>query len=66
MKSTSNQLVARMKRTKPAGKGFDRVISETMLGIATGELSPPAANRVFRAASKQLKSPAFTKGTAGR
>ncbi len=65
MKS-ANKLIGRMKRTKPAGKGFDRVISETMLGIVTGELSPAAANRVFRATRKQLTSPAFTSMTAGR
>lgn len=55
MKST-RKLIERVKRTKPTGKGkgFDRVLSETMLGVVTGELSPAAANRVSRAARKQL------------
>jgi hypothetical protein len=55
----ANKLIGRMKRTKLGGKGFGRVLSETMLGVLTGDLSLADAKRVDATTRKQLKSAAF-------
>lgn len=56
--TVANKLIGRMKRTKPNGKGegFDKVMSDTMMGIMTGELSLADAKRVNKATNAHLKA----------
>lgn len=54
MTETVDKLIRRIKRNKTT-RGFNRVISETMLKVATGEVTPKEAAAVVKAGRERLR-----------
>jgi hypothetical protein len=55
MSDKAEQLIARMRRTRPTGKGFERVLSDALRMLLLGEVSLKEANAVHKAAREQLR-----------